>query len=193
MHYLDLEGKKILWAAKVQLVWYMMWDPNICLQEAVFFFPQLSLSLSGTGGDPGRIPWRLHNRVGVATPHKPRGLLTLHCPTMRSEEDSFFRGTKEWFFTRPVRTAANNELSGPWYHVRFHTRQLHSGAEQKGSRRNICGEGTVCPGHAMEGEFDAFQRHFNGHVTQWVCRKLFSYIFLSDIYTETIRLPDMCR
>ncbi len=150
MHYLDV-GKKALRTAKVQLVWYTMWDPNICLQEAAFFLS----SLSGTG-NPGRIPRRLHNRVGVATPHKPRGLLTLHCATMRSEEGSFFHGTKEWFFTRPVRTAANNELSGPWYHVRFHTRQLHSGAEQKGSRRNICGEGTVCPGHAMQGESDAF-------------------------------------
>lgn len=56
------------------------------------FFPQLSLS--GTG-NPGRIPRRLHNRVGVATPHRPRGLLTLHCATMRSEEGSFFQGTKE--------------------------------------------------------------------------------------------------
>lgn len=113
-----------------------------------FFSP--SAPLSGTG-NPGRVPRQLHNRVGVATLHKPRGLLTLHCATMRSEEGSFFWGTKEWFFTRPVRTAANNELSGPWYHVRFHTRQLHSGVEQKGSRRNICGEGTVCPGGCHAG------------------------------------------
>lgn len=32
----------MLCAAKVQLVWYMMWDPNICLQEAVFFLGSLS-------------------------------------------------------------------------------------------------------------------------------------------------------
>lgn len=117
-------------------------------------FFSLSLSLSGLG-DPGWIPQWVHNRVGVATPHKPQGLLTLRRATMRSEEGSFFLGTKERFFTRPVRTAANNELSGPRYHVRFHTRQLHSGVEQKSSRRNICGEGPVCPGHAMPGESDA--------------------------------------
>lgn len=57
----------MLCAAKVQLVWYMMWDPNICLQEAGFF-PRLPLT--GTG-DPGWVPRLLHNRVGVATPHKP--------------------------------------------------------------------------------------------------------------------------
>lgn len=93
MHYLDLEEggrKKVLRAAKVQLVWYIMWDPNICLQEAVFFLGSLSVGRR----DPGQIPRRLHNRVGVATPHKPRGLLTLHCATMRSEEGSFFFCTK---------------------------------------------------------------------------------------------------
>lgn len=33
----------ILSAAKVQLVWHTMWDPNICLQEAAFFPGSLSL------------------------------------------------------------------------------------------------------------------------------------------------------
>lgn len=41
------DKKKILRAAKVQLVWYTMWDPNICLQEAVFFLSFLSLRVEG--------------------------------------------------------------------------------------------------------------------------------------------------
>lgn len=36
------DKKKVLKAAKVQLVRYTMWDPNICLQEAVFFPSSLS-------------------------------------------------------------------------------------------------------------------------------------------------------
>lgn len=127
--------------------------PKYLFTSGCFF----SLSLWRTG-NLAKIPWWHHNRVGVATLHKPKGLLTLHCATMRSEEGSFFHSTKEWFFTRPVRTAANNELSGPWYHVRFHTRQLHSGAEQKGAvRETFVGRERRCPEHAMRGEFDALQ------------------------------------
>lgn len=128
-YFVDGWGEKILWAAKVQLVRYTMWDPNICLP--VFF-------LSGTG-NPAQIPKQHHNRVGVATLHKPQGLLTLDYTTMRSEEGSFFWDTKEWFFTHPVRTAVHNVLSGPWYHVRFNARELHSWAEQKGQQKKHWG------------------------------------------------------
>lgn len=63
------------------------------------------------------IPQQQHNRVGVAMLHKPQGLLMLHCMTMRSEEGSFFQGTKEKFFTLPMRTTAHKELLGSRYHV----------------------------------------------------------------------------
>ena len=46
--------KKMLRVAKIQLVWYPMWDPNICLQGAVFlFFFSFSPSpLSHKDGEP---------------------------------------------------------------------------------------------------------------------------------------------
>lgn len=143
-------GKNILSAAKVQLVWYTMWDPNICLQEAVFFLSSLS---QGQGTLVG-----FHRASTTEWVWLHRTNLGPFDITLRNHEvrGRLFLPRHKGVIFRPVRTAANNELSGPWYHVRFHTRQLHSGAEQKGSRRNICGEGTACPGHAMQGEFDAF-------------------------------------
>lgn len=48
--------KKMLWAAKVQLVWYMMWDPNICLQKAGFFSVALTLTDEGPRSDSTAAP-----------------------------------------------------------------------------------------------------------------------------------------
>lgn len=74
MHYLDLEGKKkkrSSKAAKVQLVRYMMWDPNICLQEAVFCLNSPSLS-QGQGtlvgfhdGSTTEWVWLHHTNLGA--------------------------------------------------------------------------------------------------------------------------------
>lgn len=96
------------------------------------FFPPLSPSLShGPWSDSTAAPQQSgcgHRRTNL------RGLLTLHCATMRSEERLFSSSAQRSDFSlAPWEQRQIMNSLGPRYHVRFHTRQLHSGAEQKGA------------------------------------------------------------
>lgn len=83
MHYLDVDEKKTKKQKKDPVssqdpisVVYDVGSKHLFTRGrffCFFFLPFASLSLTHTRtGNPGRIPRRLHNRVGVATPHKPR-------------------------------------------------------------------------------------------------------------------------